>query len=157
MLEVGNGMTYAEDKAHFSLWCMLAAPLISGNDLRKMSPQTISVLTNKEVISVNQDSLGMECFKYYSFDGIEIFVKALKDNSLAVCFLNRSSRQQNINFDWKEHLITDTVSKLDIDFNKNTYVLRDLWAKKNIGTTNKPLKQTIGSHEVLMLKLSKVN
>ena len=157
MLEVGNGMTYAEDKAHFSLWCMLAAPLISGNDLRKMSPQTTAILTNKEAIAVDQDSLGIECFKYYSFDGMEIFVKALKDNSLAICFLNRSSRQQNIDFDWKEHMITDTVSKLNIDFNKNTYALRDLWAKKNIGTTNKPLKQTIGSHEVLMLKLSKVN
>ncbi len=157
MLEVGNGMTYAEDKAHFSLWCMLAAPLISGNDLRKMSPQTTAILTNKEVIAVDQDSLGIECFKYYSFDGIEIFVKALKDNSLAICFLNRSSRQQNIDFDWKEHMIADTVSKLDIDFNKTTYTLRDLWTKKNIGTTNKPLKQTIGSHEVLMLKLSRVN
>lgn len=157
MLEVGNGMTYAEDKAHFSLWCMLAAPLISGNDLRKMSPQTISILTNKEVIAVDQDPLGIECFKYYSFDGMEIFVKALKDNSLAVCFLNRSSRTQNINFEWKEHVITDTVSKLDIDFNKNTYSLRDLWTKKNIGTTNKAFKQTIGSHDVIMLKLSKVN
>jgi len=81
----------------------------------------------------------------------------LKDNSLAVCFLNRSSRQQNIDFDWKEHMIIDTVSKLNIDFIRNTYALRDLWAKKNIGTTNKPLKQTIGSHEVLMLKLNKVN
>jgi alpha-galactosidase len=157
MLEVGNGMTYAEDKAHFSLWCMLAAPLISGNDLRKMSPQTTAILTNKEAIAVDQDSLGIECFKYYSFDGMEIFVKALKDNSLAICFLNRSSRQQNIDFDWKEHMIADTVSNLNIDFNKNTYTLRDLWAKKNIGTTNKPLKQTIGSHEVLMLKLSRVN
>jgi alpha-galactosidase len=88
---------------------------------------------------------------------MEIFVKALKDNSLAICFLNRSSRQQNIDFDWKEHMIADTVSNLNIDFNKNTYTLRDLWAKKNIGTTNKPLKQTIGSHEVLMLKLSRVN
>ena len=99
----------------------------------------------------------MECFKYYSFDGMEIFVKALKDNSLAVCFLNRSSREQNIDFDWKEHMVTDTVSKLNIDFNKNTYVLRDLWAKKNIGTTNKSLKQKLGSHEVVMLKLTKVN
>ena len=84
-------------------------------------------------------------------------MKALKDNSLAVCFLNRSSREQNIDFDWKEHVIADTVSKLNIDFNKNTYVLRDLWAKKNIGTTNKSLKQKLGSHEVVMLKLTKVN
>jgi alpha-galactosidase len=157
MLEVGNGMTYAEDKAHFSLWCMLAAPLISGNDLRKMTPQTISILTNKEAIAVDQDSLGIECFKYYLFDGMEIYVKALKDNSLAVCFLNRSSREQTIDFDWKAHMIVDSLSKLNVDFNKNSYTLLDLWAKKNVGTTNKVFKQTIASHDVVMLKLSKVN
>ena len=99
----------------------------------------------------------MECFKYYSFDGMEIFVKALKDNSLAVCFLNRSSREQTIDFDWKEHMITDTLSKLNIDFNKNRYVLHDLWVKKDIGTTNKSFKQTLGSHDVVMFKLTKVN
>jgi len=157
MLEVGNGMSYAEDKAHFSLWCMLAAPLIAGNDLRKMSEQTRSILTNKEVIAVDQDPLGVEGFRYYSFDGLEIWVKPLKDNGLAVCFLNRSSRQQNISYDWKEHLITDTISNTHIDFNKSNYSLRDLWAKKDVGTSNKTFKQTISSHEVIMLKLDKIN
>jgi alpha-galactosidase len=157
MLEVGTGMSYDEDKAHFSLWCMLAAPLIAGNDLRKMSPQTTSILTNKEVIAVDQDSLGVEGFRYYSFDGLEIWIKPLKNNDLAVCFLNRSPRTQDIYYDWKAHEIIDSLSKIHIDFNKNTYMLRDLWAKKDMGTTNKIFKQTIGSHEVIMLKLSKLN
>jgi len=156
MLEVGNGMSYTEDKSHFSLWCMLAAPLIAGNDLRKMSDQTKSILTNKDVIAVDQDPLGVEGFRYYLFDGLDIWVKPLSGNNLAVCFLNRSSRQQNIDYDWKEHLITDDVSNIKIDFNDITYSLHDLWTKKDAGTTTKVFKQTIAPHEVIMLKLTKM-
>ncbi len=61
MLEVGNGgMTNTEDRSHFSLWALLAAPLITGNDLRSMTPETRDILTNTEVIAVNQDALGKE-------------------------------------------------------------------------------------------------
>jgi alpha-galactosidase len=63
MLEVGNGMSYNEDKAHFSMWCMLSAPLVAGNDLRKMSEQTKSILTNKEVIAIDQDELGIAAYR----------------------------------------------------------------------------------------------
>jgi alpha-galactosidase len=157
MLEVGNGMSLNEDKAHFSLWCMLAAPLIAGNDLRKMTPETISIQTNKEAIAIDQDSLGVEGFKYYDFDGIEIWVKPIKNNNLAVCFLNRSDREQNLYWDWKAHTITDGVTKLNIDFNTANYTLRDLWEKKDIGTTAKILKQPIASHQVVFLKLTRTN
>jgi len=155
MLEVGNGMKYNEDKAHFSLWCMLAAPLMAGNDLRKMSPETTGILTNKEVIALDQDPLGIEAFRYYSFDGIEIWVKPLSNNELALCFLNRSGRSQEVNYDWKAHTINDAVSKTSFDFNQNSYKLRDLWVKKDIGTTNKPFKQTIPADDVLVVKLVK--
>jgi alpha-galactosidase len=155
MLEVGNGMTYTQDKAHFSLWCMLAAPLMAGNDLRKMSPQITGILTNKEMIAIDQDPLGIECFKYYSFDGLEIFVKPLANNELAVCFLNRSKRTQMINYDWKDHAITDDFSKINIDFNQTTYKLRDIWAKKDIGTTDKAVKLAIAPNDVVVLRLTK--
>ena len=79
MLEVGNGMTYVEDQSHFSLWCMLAAPLAAGNDLRKMSAQTRSILTNRELIAVDQDSLGIAAFKLVMPDSIEMWVKPLKN------------------------------------------------------------------------------
>ncbi|NTW90701.1 MAG: hypothetical protein HGA35_02005, partial [Erysipelotrichaceae bacterium] len=62
MLEVGNGMTPAEDRSHFTLWCMMASPLIAGNDLRKMTPQTVGILTNREAVAINQDSLGIQGF-----------------------------------------------------------------------------------------------
>jgi alpha-galactosidase len=155
MLEVGNGMSYGEDKAHFSLWCMLAAPLMAGNDLRKMSAETTSILTNKEVIALDQDPLGVEGFRYYAFDGIEIWVKPLSNNEVAVCFLNRSTRPQDITYNWKDHVINDAVSKTTFDFNQATYKLRDLWAKKDVGTTSKAFKQTIGVNEVVVLKLTK--
>jgi alpha-galactosidase len=155
MLEVGNGMKYNEDKSHFSLWCMLAAPLMAGNDLRKMSAQTTAILTNKEIIAIDQDPLGVEAFRYYAFDGIEIWVKPLANNELAVCFLNRSDHPQNISYDWKDHAINDTVSKTSFNFNQPTYHLRDLWEKKDLGTTNKTFKQTIGSDDVVVLRLTK--
>lgn len=155
IIEVGNGMTYGEDKAHFSLWCMLAAPLMAGNDLRKMSEQTKAVLTNKDVIAIDQDALGIEGFKYYSFDGLEMWIKPLANNSLAVCFLNRSDRRQKVTYDWKAHQIKDTISNMNIDFNKSAYGIFDLWIKKPSGNTNSILKTNIEAHDVLLLRLNK--
>jgi alpha-galactosidase len=155
MLEVGNGMKYNEDRAHFSLWCMLAAPLMAGNDLRKMSEQTTSILTNKEIIALDQDPLGIEAFRYYAFDGIEIWVKPLSNNQLAVCFLNRSGRSQEVSYDWKAHIISDKISNITFDFNQANYKLHDLWAKKDIGTTGKAFKQTIEPDDVVVLRLTK--
>jgi len=155
MLEVGNGMTYNEDRAHFSLWCMLAAPLMAGNDLRKMSNQTKTILTNKDVIAIDQDALGIEGFKYYAFEGLEIWVKPLVNNGLAVCFFNRSDRPQKIAYDWKAHQIKDTLSNREIDFNKSVFRIFDLWIKKPSGTTNSILKADIAAHDVLLLRLNK--
>ncbi len=155
MLEVGNGMKYSEDKAHFSLWCMLAAPLMAGNDLRKMSPETAAILTNKDIIAIDQDPMGVGAFRYYAFDGIEIWVKPLANNEFAVCFLNRSDRPQTVTYNWKDHAINDAVSNTGADFNKITYKLRDLWEKKDAGTTDKVFKQTIPADDVVVLRLTK--
>jgi len=155
MLEVGNGMSVAEDRSHFSIWCMLAAPLMAGNNLHSMSDATKTILTNKEAIAVDQDPMGVECFRYYEFDGIEILVKPLDKGDLAVLFLNRSDRSQTVSFDWAAHMIKDKTSNTDVDFSRTSYKLRDLWAHKDIGTTQKAFKQTIPSHDVVMLKLTK--
>jgi alpha-galactosidase len=134
---------------------MLAAPLMAGNDLRKMSDQTKAILTNKDLIALDQDPMGVEAFRYYAFDGIEIWVKPLANNELAICFLNRSSRTQNVSYDWKEHIITDNVSNINIDFNSVNYKLRDLWTKKDVGTTAKTFKQTIPADDVVVVRLTK--
>jgi alpha-galactosidase len=154
MMEVGNGMSVAEDRAHFSLWCMLAAPLIAGNDLRKMSKETVEILTNKEVIAVDQDPLGIEGLMSRKLDDLEVWVKPLSDNSLAVCFLNRGAAPKEIHFDWQENPISDAVSNVSYNFKEDEYSIRDLWLKKELGTTNTPLKAVMGGHEVLMVKLT---
>jgi len=156
MLEVGNGtLTLIESRAHFSLWAMLAAPLISGNDLRKMSKDVLDILTNKEVIRINQDSLGIQGFMQSKIDSLEIWYKPLKNGDWAICFLNRGSNPVDLNYDWKEKVIYDDVAKLELRFDKQTYVLQDLWVKKDIGKTSETLKSKITSHDILMLRLKK--
>lgn len=154
MLEVGNGMKTNEDKAHFAMWCMLAAPLIAGNDLRNMTPATRDILTNKEMIDINQDALGIQAYKYNVKDSVETWIKPLKDKQIAVCFLNRSARSQKIIFSWKQNPVDDKLSKAFIDFNKWPYSIRDVWTKKPQGTTDHQFVADIPTHDVMMLKLT---
>jgi alpha-galactosidase len=155
MLEVGNGMSVNEDRAHFSMWCMLAAPLISGNDLRNMPKEVHDILTNKEVIAINQDSLGVEGFKYSFKDSVEIWFKPLVNDNWAMCILNRSSIPQSVSFDWKKEIVSDSLSKRDASFDKIVYSLHNVWAKKDSGTTKKEFKTEVPGHDVLVLRLVK--
>ncbi len=155
MLEVGNGMSVNEDRAHFSMWCMLAAPLIAGNDIRNISKETFEILTNKEVIAIDQDSLGIQGFKYSSVDSVEIWFKPLVDNEWALCILNRNGVDKEIVFDWQKEKVIDELFNRELDTQNNTYRLKDLWKHEFIGKTNQPLKAVIPSHDVLMLRLVK--
>jgi len=156
MLEVGNGMSVNEDRAHFSMWCMLAAPLISGNDLKHMSKETSEILMNKEVIAVDQDRLGIEGLKYSTRDNIEIWFKPLADDAWAMCVLNRGTAPEKFTFDWNTEKVSDDFSKRDARFGTTTYGLRDLWAKKDLGTTKETLNAEVPGHDVLMLRLNKL-
>jgi alpha-galactosidase len=134
---------------------MMAAPLISGNDLSAMSTTTKEILMNKEVIAVDQDSLGVQGYKYDSKDSVEVWVKPLMRDDWAICFLNRSLQKQKVDFDWSKNIITDELSKRTLNTNETKYNIRNLWVKKNIGTTKKKLTAKIASHDVLMVRLSK--
>jgi alpha-galactosidase len=155
MLEVGRSMTSGEDRAHFSLWCILAAPLMAGNDLRDMSAETREILTNREVIAVDQDSLGIQGYRYSTVDGTEIWVKPLANDGWALCFLNRSAQKQKIELDWSKNIIDDGISNRTLDAKKAPYRIRDLWTRKDLGTTRKSLVAEIVSHDVLMVRLTK--
>jgi alpha-galactosidase len=146
MLEVGNkGLTLAESRAHFSLWCILAAPLMAGNDVRKMSDEVHDILTNKEVIAIDQDPLGKQGYQFMKHPGKEIWVKELSDGNWAVCFLNTGDKSLQIRLKW-EHLW----------FLKGTYEIRDLWQKKNLGKTKGEFTGEIDSHDVILFKLTSV-
>lgn len=156
MLEVGDGMTNTEDKAHFTMWSMMASPLIAGNDFRKMSKETLAILTNKELIAVNQDKLGIQGFKYSSADGMEVWVKPLSDGNWAITFVNRSDVTKKVNFDWKKQLIKDTDFNLEANFNTTSYKIKNLWENKEVGNTKKAFIANLASHDVITLKLIKI-
>jgi alpha-galactosidase len=154
MLEVGNGMTANQDKAHFSLWAMLAAPLIAGNDLVKMSEITQSILINKDVIAVDQDALGIQGFKAVSRDSIETWYKPLAKGDWAICILNRSNKTQTVDINWEQLGVTDTLSNRTLEFKKSVYGYQDLWSKKR-GNSRKPLKLQLTAQGLWMVRLHK--
>ncbi|UUF14386.1 MULTISPECIES: glycoside hydrolase family 27 protein [Flavobacterium] len=154
MMEVGNEMNDTEDKSHFAMWCMLSSPLFTGNDYRKMSKETLAILTNKELIAVNQDKLGIQGFKHSAEDGLEVWVKPLSDGNWAVTFLNRSEATKKINFDWKKNAIKDVDFGYEADFNKTTFKLKNLWTNKDSGNTKKNFTAELASHDCITLKLS---
>lgn len=155
MLEVGNGMTVNEDRAHFSLWCMLAAPLIAGNDLRKMTEDTRKILTNKDAIAIDQDKAGMEGYRYSRTpDSLEIYVRPLSNDDWAVCFLNRSHKPMNVKYDWKSEVVTDTLFNKTLDAKNTTYKILNIWTGKQ-SDTKKPLSAKLESHDVILLRLSR--
>jgi alpha-galactosidase len=144
MLEVGNkGLSLAESRAHFSLWCILAAPLMAGNDVRKMPNDIHDILTNKEVIAIDQDPLGKQGYQYMLHVGKEIWVKELSNDCWAVCFFNNSGEAVKLRINWS-----------NLPFLKGSYEIRDLWKKKNIGSTDKEFKGEMASHDVILVKLT---
>jgi alpha-galactosidase len=157
MMEVGNGMSVNEDRAHFSMWCMLASPLIAGNDIRKMSEETKNILTNKEAIAINQDAMGIQGFKYYSSEGVELWFKPLEGGEWAVCFLNRNEKMKTIHFNWADWLVKDDLKKLVIDFANEEFRMFNIWKNEDAGTTQKVLEADIPGYDVLMFRFTPVN
>ena len=157
MLEVGVGrLTTSENRAHFSMWCMLAAPLITGNDLSNMTDEVRAFLTDPTAISVNQDPLGIQGLRYQKADSLETWFKPLSNGEWALCFLNRAKDAKQINFDFAQNIVDDTFAKRIFDANKQEYKLTNVWTKKEMGTTKKVLSAQVPSHDVLMLILSPV-
>jgi alpha-galactosidase len=145
MLEVGNGgLTPAENRAHFSFWCLFATPLMAGNDLAGMTPETRDILTNPEAIAVNQDALGMQGRRVRDGGALETWVKPLADGSKAVILFNRGSEESPMEVEWKDIGIFPGASA----------VVRDLWARKDVATTTTSYKVRVGGHDVAFLRVT---
>jgi len=152
MLEVGNGgMSRDEYITHFSMWSMLAAPLMAGNDLRSMSKETMEILTNKEVIAVDQDSIGQQARRFMDMGDHEIWAKPLSKGEIAVCFLNRTDHEWKLDYNWKKDIM---YFASDININKKEYTIRDLWKHNDMGTTASKTQYSIPGHGVLMVRLA---
>lgn len=148
MLQVGRGMSYEEDKTHFSMWCMLNSPLLAGNDLRSMTPETISILTNSELIALNQDRLVYQARRLVDEGDLEVWAKPLQSTmsgEVAVALLNRSGKTAAITFQ------PDSVG-LDV---AKGYTLRNLWAKKDYAvSTKKEVSFDVPAHGVVVLRIA---
>ena len=156
MMEVGNGMTVSEDRAHFSMWAMLAAPLLAGNDLRQMSEETRLILTNTEVIAVDQDPLGIQGFKYRDEGDLEVWFKPLSDGDWAMTALNRGDVPAELEFDWRGEPVADELSEREALFGFRRFRIRNLWTGDDLGSTQKPLITEVPGHDVLMVRLQRV-
>ncbi len=142
MLEVGNGgMTTTEYRAHFSMWCLLAAPLMAGNDLRHMSAEIHDILTNKEVIAIDQDPMGRQGRRVKRDGGLEVWARQLADGGRAVALLNRTGAEATITVSWTDLGYPDHVPAK----------VRDLWAKKDLGEKSGSFSSPVASHGVVMV------
>lgn len=158
MLEVGNGkLTYEENKSHFTLWSMMAAPLILGNDIRTFIKEdgtvdkdnkVLQILTNKDVIKVNQDKLGIQCKRIKS--GLkDILVKPLENNEVAVCFFNKTNSNTLMTCDMADiHNVVEVTLP-----NADSYTCKELWYKTEEIVTDK-ISATVAPHGVKIFKIS---
>jgi alpha-galactosidase len=142
MLEVGNGgMNEDEYRTHFSLWAMLAAPLIMGNDLTRMTPYTLDILTNREVIAVDQDPLGKQGFRVAEEGPFEVWMKPMSDGSKVVGLFNRQRTGEQI-----------TANFTQIGMHGEAAV-RDLWLKKDVGTFKDFYSAYVPPHGVVLVRI----
>lgn len=157
MLEVGNGkLTYDENKAHFSLWCMMAAPLILGNDIRQFAQggrpiqsDVLQIVTNKAMIAIDQDRLGKQAKRIKTNMSADILAKPLEDGSVALCFFNKSKSAKRFAFDL-DKLCTDEY--LHFEMSDGTYQMEDLW--EGSVTHGRTAECTVNGHGVCVLKIS---
>ena len=144
MLEVGNGgMSDDEYRTHFSLWAMLAAPLMAGNDLRDMSEETRATLTAPEVVAIDQDALGRQARRVSRRDNSEVWARALADGGHAVLLVNRGEATTNVKVFWEDIGAPST---------RDPHV-RDLWQRSDIGRRDGWYDRTLAPHASALVKV----
>ena len=142
MLEIGNGGMKADEyRTHMSLWCLLAAPLLAGNDLTKMTPEALAILTNPEVIAVDQDPAGIQGRRVAQEGPLEVWIKPLADGSKAVCLFNRHWSEMPVVANFRDVGVGDAAT------------IRDLWARKDLGVFKQSYTAKVAAHGVVMLRV----
>jgi alpha-galactosidase len=144
MLEIGNGgMSATEYRTHMSLWAMLAAPLLAGNDLRNMTKETRDILENKEVIAIDQDKLGRQGTRVSKEAGAEIWTRPLENGDLALALFNRSEAMVSVKAFW------------EILGLKGKHKLRDLWGHEDLGAFRDYYSREVVAHGVVLLRVAR--
>ncbi|HET8655335.1 MAG TPA: glycoside hydrolase family 27 protein [Longimicrobiaceae bacterium] len=145
MLEIGNGgMSDTEYRTHMSLWSMLAAPLIAGNDVRSMTPDIRDILTNREVIAVDQDPAGHQARRVWKSGDQEIWTRPLANGDEAAAIFNRSETAAPVTARWADLGIAGPFASV-----------RDLWAHRDLPSATEQYSTTVPAHGVVMLRLGR--
>lgn len=148
MLQVGRGMSYEEDKAHFSMWCLMHSPLLLGNDLTKMTRQTLDIITNRELIAINQSPFVYQARRLLSIGDLEVWARPLTSTmsgDVAVVLLNRSKQEQTIAFS------PETIGL----FANKGYSIKDLWTKETLeGLYDAEILRLVPAQGAVVLKVS---
>ena len=144
MLEVGNkALTPTECRSHFAMWCMLAAPLIAGNNISTMNDTIKDILTAPEIIAIDQDPLGIQGTRIRNNSGLQVWQKPLEDGSIAVALLNLTTSSADM-----------FVSLEEIGFEKGiSGSVRDLWNRKDIAAVKDSFKTLVEPHGVVVVKI----
>jgi len=145
MLEVGNGtLSDAENRAHFSLWSIMAAPLIAGNDLSAMTKTQLDMLTNRDVIAVDQDPWGYQGYRVQGDGGLEVWVRPLKGvGQRAVLLFNRGDAAAPITAKWADAGLAPGKAHVT-----------NLWSHQDLGDVTDQFSASVPSHDVVMLRIS---
>ncbi len=144
MLEVGNGkMSLAENRSHFSMWAMLSAPLLAGNDLPHMKPEIRDILTNKDVIAIDQDKLGRQARRVYSEGEVDVWLKHLSGGGMAIAIVDAGSDRQST------HPFHLSLARLGL---KGPLKTKDLWTGKEITLTDN-MAVEIKEHDTLLVRV----
>ncbi len=147
MLQVGRGMTFEEDKTHFSMWCLLQSPLLLGNDLQNITQETIEIVTNKDLIAINQSSFSYQARRIVDHEDFEIWARPMKhtmSGEVVIALLNRSINASEI-----------SLSLEDIGINPaRGYTMKDLWTKEEYPSlNNSTIAMDVAPHGIVVLKI----
>jgi alpha-galactosidase len=145
MLEVGNqGLSDTEARAHFSMWCILAAPLIAGNDIRSMRSEIREILTNKDLIAIDQDARGIQGHRVKKEGNLEVWSKQLSDGTRAVALLNRGNGDMEVSVAWHEIGYPGSLKAS----------VRDLWSGKTSENTKGKYSASVPSHGAVVVRIT---
>lgn len=140
-------LTADEQYTHMSLWCLLSSPLLLGCDPERLDAFTLSLLTNDEVLAIDQDSLGKQATQINNHDGQVVYTKTLEDGSFAVGLFNRGEVEATIGVKW------DPWGTLATPNGDATFVVRDLWRQKDLGAFKRKFETKVAPHGVVLIRL----
>lgn len=154
MMEVGNLPSLAENRSHFALWAMLAAPLIAGTDIPGLKPEIARILTNPQLVAIDQDVLGIQGFAWLRTPELEVWARPLSADRWAIAVLNRSSEPRQHTIDWSAQPLGDDLNQRFAKIGERHYRITDGWSGRSAGDTTAAWTVRLAPRDTAVIILS---